>query len=159
MFVDEGVDLGDVYEILRENWWKIRYVPHRVIKDYNACYRVVYRGRVIYPPAADVLGIPLNEIWLSEKLRRFERYVLFHEVAEIVFRYLGHDVRGAHLAARVAEAIRFCRDPEWFKYFEEFPDYTVPMECLNELCRAVERGLEFRELLKVLTSCIEGYRQ
>ena len=56
-------------EKLEKLGWRIRYVPHSVIEDYNACYRIVYKGKTIYPPAADRIGIPLNEIWLSEKLR------------------------------------------------------------------------------------------
>ncbi len=42
--------------------WKVKYVPHEIIENYNACYRVVYKGEIIYPPAADKLKIPLNEI-------------------------------------------------------------------------------------------------
>ncbi len=135
--------------------WRVRYVPHEVIEDYNACYRVVYNGKVIYPPAADVLGIPLNEIWLSEKLREYEDYVLFHELREIHYRYLGYGVREAHLMARVEEALRFCNDPRWMKYFEEFPDYTVPRSCLEELCNAIERGVSsVNELYSLLKACI-----
>ena len=52
----------------REAGWKVKYVPHELIEDYNACYRVVYKGKVASPPAADRLAIPLNEIWVSERL-------------------------------------------------------------------------------------------
>ncbi len=68
-----------IKEEIRKLGWRIRYVPHEVIEDFNACYRVRYKGKVIYPPAADKLGIPLNEIWLSELLKEYEEYVLFHE--------------------------------------------------------------------------------
>lgn len=52
----------DLRRELERRGWRIRYVPHQVIEDYNDCYRAVYRGKVVYPPAADKLGIPLNEI-------------------------------------------------------------------------------------------------
>ncbi len=135
--------------------WRVRYVPHDVIEDHNACYRVMYRGKVIYPPAADRLGIPLNEIWLSEKLWEYEEYVLFHELREIQYRYRGYGVREAHLRARIDEALRFCSDPKWMRYFEEFPDYSVPLSCLKELCNVIERGTrDIDALYRSLTRCI-----
>lgn len=147
-----AMDLGRELEKLG---WRLRYVPHDVIEDHNACYRVVYRGKVIYPPAADRLGIPLNEIWLSEKLREYEEYVLFHELREIQYRYQGYSVREAHLRARIDEALRFCSDPKWVKYFEEFPDYSVPPSCLKELCKAIESGTrDIDALYRSLTRCI-----
>jgi competence protein ComEA len=75
------------------------YVPHEVICEYNACYRVSYEGREIYPPSADRLGIPLNEIWISEKYRRYEKYILHHELEEIRYRAEGLDVESAHQRA------------------------------------------------------------
>ena len=69
--------------------YRVVYVPHEIIKDYNACYRVEYDGKIIYPPAADKLGIPLNEIWISEIWRPYEKYVLFHELQEIKHRAEG----------------------------------------------------------------------
>lgn len=79
--------------------YKIVYVSHEVIKDYNACYRVIYDGKLIYPPAADKLGIPLNEIWISERFREYERYILFHELQEIKHRAEGLSVEEAHKKA------------------------------------------------------------
>ena len=46
-----------VKEKIEKMGYKIVYVPHEVIENYNACYRVRYRGRTIFPPAADKLGI------------------------------------------------------------------------------------------------------
>ena len=147
---------SDVSVLLRGLGWRVRYVPHRVIKDYNACYRVVYRGRVIAPPAADRLGIPLNEIWLSEELRGFEKYVLFHELREIVYRYQGHDVDEAHLLARVDEALVFCGDQRWIEYFRRFPDSTAPLRCLQELCNAIDQGTGGKEVLyRILVECVD----
>ncbi|RLG79114.1 MAG: hypothetical protein DRO10_01065 [Thermoprotei archaeon] len=145
----------DLRRELEEHGWRIRYVPHNVIEDHNACYRVVYRGRIIYPPAADRLGIPLNEIWLSEKLRRYEENVLFHEFREIQYRYQGYGVEEAHLRARIDEALRFCNDSKWMRYFEEFPDYSVPLRCLKKLCSEIERGTkDIEALYNLLKTCI-----
>jgi len=144
-------------EKIEELGWRVRYVPHEVIKDFNACYRVEYEGRVIYPPAADRLSIPLNEVWLSERLREYEEYVLFHEPREIMYRYQGYDVKEAHLRARIDEALRFCKDPKWVEYFEKFPDYSIPFNCLKELCRIIESDVKtvsilYKSLINVLTA-------
>ena len=110
---------------------------------------------MIYPPAADKLGIPLNEIWLSELLKEYEEYVLFHELREILYRYQGYNVKEAHLKARIDEALRFCNNPKWIEYFEKFPDYSIPLNCLKELCRIVESGTKTISILyKSLTKCI-----
>jgi len=102
---------------------------------------------VIYPPTADRLGIPLNEIWLSERLRNFEEYVFFQGFREIWYRYLGYGVGEARIRARVDEALRFCNDSRWMKYFEEFPDGSVPMDCLKEMCIAIEDGTKDIDVL------------
>ena len=150
-----GITAVGTREVIEELGWKVRYIPHKVIEDYNACYRVEYRGKVIFPPAADALGIPLNEIWMSEKLREYEEYVLFHELREIQYRYQGYGVREAHLRARIDEALRFCSDFKWMDYYEKFPDYTVPLNCLKELCNAIEKGVEsINTLRKLLMECI-----
>ncbi len=145
-----------IKEEIRKLGWGIRYVPHEVIKDFNACYRVEHKGKVIYPPAADKLGIPLNEIWLSELLKEYEENVLFHELREILYRYQGYDVEEAHLRARIDEALRFCNDPKWIEYFEKFPDYSIPLNCLKELCRIVESDAKTISILyKSLIKCID----
>ncbi len=146
----------NIKEEIEKLGWRIRYVPHEVIEDYNACYRVEYRGRVIYPPVADKLGIPLNEIWLSELLKEYEEYVLFHEFREILYRYQGYNVKEAHFRARIDEALRFCNDSKWIEYFEKFPDYGIPLNCLKELCKMVENGTKtisilYNSLVKYIT--------
>ena len=146
----------DVRDKIKQLGWMIRYVPHETIKDYNACYRVEYKGRIIHPPPADRLGIPLNEIWLSEALKNFEDYVLFHELREIQYRYEGYDGREAHLRARADEALNFCNDPKWRKMLEIFPDYTVPGPCLEELCVRVGGNKETGETLyQILSNCVK----
>ncbi len=141
---------------MRRLEWRVRFVPHEIIEEYNACYRVAYRGVIITPPAADRLGIPLNEIWLSERLRDYEDYVLFHEVREIMYRYQGYSSEEAHLRARVDEAIEFCDDPHWHRYFEKFPDNTLPRECLERLCDTRQRGVKESEMLyRWLLDCVK----
>ncbi|MCF7891280.1 helix-hairpin-helix domain-containing protein [Candidatus Bipolaricaulota bacterium] len=73
---------------------------------------------MIYPPAADDLGIPLNEIWISDKPEEFEKYILYHEIREIKHRAKGHDVSTAHEKAVEDEKV-FEGDPEWEKLRRE----------------------------------------
>ncbi len=115
------------------------YVPYEKIEDYNACYRVRYRGEEIYPPAADRLGIPMNEIWLSEKLKEFEKYILYHELREIKYRYAGHSVEKAHEKAVEDEKV-FEGDPEWEKLSLEI-NMASP-EKLDELAGLDEKTFE-----------------
>ena len=44
----------------------VKYISHDIMKNYNACYNMVYNGKNIKTPAVDKLGIPLNEIWISK---------------------------------------------------------------------------------------------
>lgn len=93
--------------------WTVEYVPHEDIVMYNACYRVEYGGEVIHPPAADDLGIPLNEVWISETWRKYERFLLFHELREIEYRAAGHGVAGAHERAERDELALWRDNPRW----------------------------------------------
>lgn len=77
----------------------VRYVPHKVIADYNATYNVEYNGQHIITNAAKNLQIPLNEIWISEMWRPHEKYILFHELREILYRGKGYDSKTAHQKA------------------------------------------------------------
>lgn len=83
----------------KELGFEVVYVPHRKIEDYNACYRVSYMGKTIYPPPADKLDIPLNEIWISEAYRKYEKIILYHELKEIQFRAMGYEGDTAHQKA------------------------------------------------------------
>ncbi len=104
-------------EAVRQGW-SVIYIPNEKIEEYNACYRVEYQGEKIYPPAADDLGIPLNEIWISDKLKEFEKYILFHEIREIKYRAKGYDVSTAHEKAVEDEKV-FEGDPKWEKLRRE----------------------------------------
>ena len=116
---------------IEEMGCKVVYVSHDIIKDYNACYRVEYKGRVIFPPAADRLGIPLNEIWISEKWKEFEDYILFHELREIKYRADGYTVEQAHeLAIKDADE-RYKGDPKYERLKREIN--VASKETLMEL--------------------------
>ncbi|MBS3814079.1 MAG: hypothetical protein V5A79_01195 [Candidatus Bipolaricaulota bacterium] len=94
------------------------YIKPKDIEKYNACYRVEYRGQEIYPPVADELGIPMNEIWISERLKEFEKYILHHELQEIKHRARGLDVKTAHEKALEDEKV-FKGNPKWEKLKRE----------------------------------------
>ncbi|MFO8034281.1 MAG: hypothetical protein R6U88_03835 [Candidatus Bipolaricaulota bacterium] len=100
---------------MEERGWIIRYVPHEIIRDHMACYRVTFDGQEIYPPAAEKLGIPNGEVWLSTRLKRYEDFVLFHELAEIKHRAAGYSVKEAHRKAEKDELQRFGDDPLWLE--------------------------------------------
>ncbi|NIP67548.1 hypothetical protein GWN63_05975, partial [Candidatus Bathyarchaeota archaeon] len=85
-----------VRERIEKLGYEIVYVPHEIIEGYNACYRVKYEDNLVFPPAADELGIPLNEIWISEKWEPFEELILYHELKEIEYRAEGKSVQQAH---------------------------------------------------------------
>ncbi len=122
--MDPGKELGDL-------GYKVVFVPHERIADHIACYRVNYRGKDIHPPAADKLGIPLNEIWISELFRPYVRYILFHELREIEYRAQGLDVREAHVLASRDERERFRGDPLWEELNREIN--VAPLEKLLEV--------------------------
>lgn len=92
---------------------KVVCVPHEKIKYHNACYNVEIEGKKIVPPAAQSLGIPLNEIWISEKWKKYELYILYHEWKEISFKVQGFSGEKAHLLSQ-RECIRLWKDdPLW----------------------------------------------
>ncbi len=99
--------------------YRVRYVSHDVIKDYNACYNVIYDGKVVKPRAADVLGIPLNEIWISEKWRKYEKYILYHELAEIKYRAAGYGQDEAHILSELECISLWGNDPLWREFMIE----------------------------------------
>ena len=85
--------------------YDIVYKPHATMAEYNAFYRVEYDGEVIVPPAARRMDVPLNEVWLTEYLRPYEKYILYHELNEIKYRAQGYDVERAHELAVEADHI------------------------------------------------------
>ena len=147
--------------------YKVRFVPHEVIADHIACYRVRYRGKEICPSAAAKLGIPLNEIWISELFRPYARYILFHELVEIRHRARGLAPREAHERALREEEERFRGDPQWEKLRREIN--IAPLEKLLEVPGIgpvlAERIMEHRpykslkELLEVSGIGVKRYRE
>ena len=86
----------ETMELLTRYAYKIRYVPHKTIEDYNATYNVICENKHITTGAATELGIPLNEIWASEMWRPYEKHMLFHELREIYYRAKGISRDEAH---------------------------------------------------------------
>jgi len=133
-----------VREKIRKLGYKVVYVPHEVIEDYNACYRVDYKGKIVFPPAADRLGIPLNEMWISKKWKGFDEYILYHELREIEYRADGHSVEQAHkLASKDAEE-KYRGDPKHESLRREIN--VASKEILTELL-GIDETL-FREIKK-----------
>jgi len=131
-----------VKEKIEKMGYKIVYVPHEVIENYNACYRVRYRGRTIFPPAADKLGIPLNEIWISNKWKEFDEHILYHELREIEHRAEGHSVKEAHGLASKDVKEKFRGDPKHERLLREIN--IASKETLMELA-GVDEDL-FKEI-------------
>lgn len=100
-------------EVIEDRGWDVVYVPHEDIADYNACYRVELDGEVIHPPAADVLGIPMDEVWVSEKWREYSRFVLFHELREIQYHAAGYGTEAAHERTERDEIALWWDNPRW----------------------------------------------
>ena len=64
----------------------------------------------IRPPAAEKLGIPLNEIWISEKWKKYERYILYHELQEIKYRAMGYGKEEAHVSRNSGQSARIIKN-------------------------------------------------
>ena len=105
--------------------YRVRLIPHETIKEYIACYRVMYEGKEICPGAALRLGIPLNEIWVSDAFRDFLEYILFHELREIEHRYEGYSQDDAHLMALKDEENEFREDERWLRLKSEINVCTM----------------------------------
>jgi competence protein ComEA len=86
----------ETMKLLTKHAYKIRYVPHEIIEDYNATYNVVCENKHVTTKAAKELDIPLNEIWISEMWKPYEKYILFHELREIYCRAKGISRDEAH---------------------------------------------------------------
>lgn len=94
-------------------------MPHDVIEDYNATYNVEYEGKNVVTDAAKELGIPLNEIWISELWKPYERYILHHQVREIQHRAAGLSSEEAHEKAVADDRIRWKDDLVYQGFVQE----------------------------------------
>lgn len=108
----EGGSSPDPRAEMENLGYDIVYKPHSVMAKYNAFYRVEYDGTVIAPPAARRMDVPLNEVWLTEYLRPYETYILYHELNEIKYRARGYGVEKAHELAVEADKT-WEGDPKW----------------------------------------------
>jgi len=88
--------LEETMKLLNKYGYKIHYVPHEVIEDYNATYNVNFENKHVTTNASKKLGIPLNEIWISEMWKPYEKYIIFHELREIYYRAKGFSRDDAH---------------------------------------------------------------
>ncbi|MFC7096013.1 hypothetical protein [Halobaculum marinum] len=111
-------DAIDPREEMEARGWDIVYKPHERMARYNAFYNVEYDGEQIAPPAARREGVPPNEVWITEYLRPYERYILHHELNEIRFRAAGCGVEEAHERALRADEV-FAGDPAWEELWTE----------------------------------------
>lgn len=108
--------------LIAEHGYKVRYVPHEVIEDYNATYNVTFKNKHITTNAARRLGIPLNEIWISELWKSYEKYILFHELREIYYRAKGISRDEAHEKALQDGSVLWENDPLLWKFIKEIAD-------------------------------------
>ena len=109
----------ETMKLLKEYAYKVRYVPHETIEDYNATYNVICESKHVITGAAKELGIPLNEIWISEMWRPYEKYVLFHELREIYHRAQGLSRDEAHEKALQDGLVLWKNDPSLQKLVKE----------------------------------------
>jgi competence protein ComEA len=107
--------LKDTEELLEKHGYRIVYVPHDVIEDYNATYNVICEDQLITTGAAKALGIPMNEIWISKKWKPFAKYIIFHELREIYYRSKGVKRDEVHERTRNDESELWKNDPLWLK--------------------------------------------
>ena len=104
--------------LVEQHGYKIRYVPHEIIEDYNATYNVIFENKHI-TGAARKLGIPLNEVWISEMWKPYEKYIVFHELREIWHRAKGLSRDEAHKKALQDGLSLWSNDPLLLKLIEE----------------------------------------
>lgn len=89
----------ETMRLLTKHSYKVCYVPHEVIEDYNATYNILFENKHITTNAAKKLNIPINEIWISGMWKPYEMYILFHELREIYYRADGISRNDAHETA------------------------------------------------------------
>ena len=88
--------LEETEKFLIDYAYKIVYVPHEVIEEYNATYNVMCEDKLITTNAAKEPDNPLNEIWISEKWKPYAKYIIFHELRETYYRAKGFERDDAH---------------------------------------------------------------
>ncbi len=90
-----------IKEEIKKLKYKVAYVPHKAVKGHLTCYNVKYQGKIIKSgEIAKKLQIPLNEIWISKRLKSRADSVLNHELQEIKYRHMGYSSKKAHEKAK-----------------------------------------------------------
>lgn len=151
MSSDDGDSLPDPRREMEARGWDVVYRPHDVMAKYNACYDVEYEGDRIAPPVADELGIPTGEVWVTELLEPYERYVLHHELAEIEARADGLGVDAAHERALEADREAWGDDPGYQEFVTEInlvpPGRVTALPgCDEALFEAIKRNRPYCEM-------------
>lgn len=85
--------------------YTIVYKPHRQVAAHMAFYKVKYKGKILKCNIVHKYDIPMNEIWLSENLKPYEKYILYHELKEIEYRAKGFGYERSHEKALKDEKI------------------------------------------------------
>ena len=112
----------DTMRLLSENGYRVKYVPHKLIEDYNAAYNVMCGGKLITTGAAEELGILLNEIWIDEMWKPYERFILFRELREIHYKAEGVCRDEAHEKAVQDASYLWENDPLWQKMLTDIAE-------------------------------------
>jgi len=120
---------------LAQHGVEVRLVPHEIISDHLACYNIALWGVRIRPRAARRLGIPSGQVWMSEALRPWRHFVLFHEVAEVIFRARGFHGLAGHQLAEEEELLRWHSDLSWLDMNARRPWPRRHLVVLAELLR------------------------
>jgi competence protein ComEA len=109
----------ETMDMLAGEGYKIVYVPHSVIEDYNATYNVTCRGKHVTTNASKVLRVPFGEIWISELWRSYKKFILFHELRETSYRADGLGRDEAHEQAVRDGASLWQNDPQWNRMIKD----------------------------------------
>ena len=117
--------LKETQKLLAKCSYKIVYVPHEAIEDYNATYNVSCENKLITTNAAKQLGIPLNEIWVSEVWKPYEKYILFHELREIYYRAQGLSRDEAHETAICDAHSLWENEPQFHKMIKNIKEMDL----------------------------------
>ncbi len=94
---------GNIKAEIKKLGYKIVYVPDKLIGEHIACYKVRYKGKIISTRPAAWLKIPINQIWISDKYKKFEKGILHHELVEIDYKRKGYTAKEAHRRAKLED--------------------------------------------------------
>jgi competence protein ComEA len=122
MLLTNQSDRQDARKTAERLGYRVVYVPHEIIEDYNATYNVIFDGKVVTTEASKAIGVPLNEIWISEMWRSYERFILFHELKEIEHKARGSNPKQAHHKAMQDALHIWKNDPSFEKMVRDIKE-------------------------------------